>query len=140
MKKLTQAKKLEAVVHKALDSGFSWHKYMDSLPKDVEIEWWIEDEENPDDAFITLIDKDQGQHSWRVEISREQMLFNKDLARALFGEDEVDVLELSPIGGRHEYVVSAFEYHLMQAVISDDPIDYYYREVFKDNAKDEVQI
>lgn len=65
-----------------------------------------------------------------------KFIFNKDFARALFGDGMIEVygglwtkgmpspttIELNQ--------VPACDHHRQQAVISDNPIDYYYREVF----------
>jgi hypothetical protein len=71
-------------------------------------------------------------------------LFNHDFARALFGDkyymkdDSGGVLvdeeykkdeALNTVPGLHVYCIAVFEYHLQQAVISDNPIRYMYQAV-----------
>ena len=69
------------------------------------------------------------------------LLFNHDFAKAVFGEVVIWVCAIDGLLNNKEVtygqtcgicegiVISqpAFEYHLQQAVISKDPIDYYYK-------------
>ena len=51
-----------------------------------------------------------------------QVLFDHSLAKAIWGEEKVTGL----IGDEY-YEYPNWQHHLQQAVISDDPIDYYYK-------------
>lgn len=135
---MTNAQKLEALVRKAIENGWPvpWMDF--NLPK-------------YDDYGV----EDSGDR-WPYPA----ILFNHDFARALFGEEEMffGVMELgseeTEIVARifrqprwftledvkkHRPVREVFytrmpmcDYHLQQAVISKNPIDYMYKAVFDD--------
>ncbi|SRR6266496_112978 len=109
---MTQAEKLEALVRKATKGGWD----------DVLLDSW---EYNP----------------WNHELNEEtyeqydprpiySFLFNHDFARALFGAKMVRHLEVDEDGNTWQFSTLAYQYHPMQAVIADDPIEYLYRAVF----------
>lgn len=50
---------------------------------------------------------------------KEAILFSHSFAKA-FWKDEEFVIKNNPLG-------KPWQYHLQQAVISDDPVDYYYK-------------
>lgn len=68
------------------------------------------------------------------------VIFSHDFARALFGEAEMVLTEsgdwitkVENESVRHQWCIGtllAFQYHLQQAVIADNPIKYMYEAVF----------
>lgn len=74
------------------------------------------------------------------------IIFNHDFAKALFGDS--DTIELGgakntypivvrtnpPFAGLEVTKTVAWKYHLQQAVIADDPINYMYEVVLTDSA------
>jgi len=57
------------------------------------------------------------------------LLFNHDFAKAYWGEDSPKIMVKIDIGiGTHQDL-EQWQYHLQQAVLSEDPIDYYYKNV-----------
>lgn len=125
---MTQSEKLEALVQKAIDNGY----LKDRSPVIKKIPGWP----------VTVI------HMSNEDIPVERvMLYNHDFARALLGEkfvcardgNEVDQAEAADTpwrvscdyeSGDYSFAVEAFEFHLQQAVISDNPLDYIYSVVF----------
>lgn len=65
-----------------------------------------------------------------MHVPYQAILFNHDFARALFGEEEDGTELLNGVYG--EQPKRRMHYHLQQAVISDDPVSYMYKEVFGD--------
>jgi hypothetical protein len=71
------------------------------------------------------------------------VIFNHDFARALFGNAGMVLIETGEWitkkendNHRNQWVIgslSCFQYHLQQAVISDNPIKYMYEAVFGGN-------
>lgn len=123
---LSQAEKLEALIRKAIDSGWTpgspgWAIRGNGI-------YYIGDVTITREDFATLI-------------------FNHDFARALFGEDVLQnptrlqdgtyrsgdtyldekeqLIKVKPL-------LLAWQYHLQQAVISNVPIDHMYKAVFGD--------
>jgi hypothetical protein len=129
---MTQAEKLEALVAHAFERGY--------------VEWWVHHVANPDltgwiedDIYFWTYNKGEfaGQPI-EDDVPVYSVIFNKDFARALFGEHDIAVEsgENIPLNGKRLSLlqkVPACDYHRQQAVISDNPIDYYYRKVFGDN-------
>lgn len=116
---MTEAEKLEALIRKAVDGGFyEFAGGMFGKPEFVVL---------PEDRFghIKVHVKD-----WPSEYySAEAIIFNKDFTRALFGEEPEYEMDLYRPEG-YQINLKNFEWHLQQAVISDDPIDYMYHAVF----------
>ena len=59
------------------------------------------------------------------------MLYEKDFAKAIWGEDIVArciMTIATKDGGEQDFTrtLKAYEYHVQQAVISDDPLEYYW--------------
>lgn len=105
---MTQAEKLEALVQKARELGWSKH--------DI---WMVRENTKGYLKLIQLPYCAAVEYEWDVE----HKLFNKDFARALFGIAPTDIKGF-------ELQMPEFKRQLQQAVISDDPIDYMYRAVF----------
>tara|TARA_R110000782_G_scaffold171639_2_gene263372 strand:- start:139 stop:444 length:306 start_codon:yes stop_codon:yes gene_type:complete len=54
------------------------------------------------------------------------LIFNHDFAKALWGGSRIEPGKQAPygIGTKHNGIVASWEYHLMNMVISEDPIKY----------------
>lgn len=100
---MTQAEKLEALVQRAMQNGWDFRTYS---------------YEGRDEWPTFYLDSEQ--------YSPADILFDLGFARALFGSKIGNYLN-KVLG---EVVDPEWKYHLQQAVISKDPIDYYYKEVF----------
>jgi hypothetical protein len=118
---MTQAEKLKALARKAVENG--WDGVADSTPGAL--------------VFFQIGEIDI------LARSEEQIIFNHGFARALFGEEYIDIksgannkdkVVPAPQGMSDEelkvYYWKTFEYHLQQAVISKDPVQYFYEQVF----------
>jgi hypothetical protein len=105
---MTDAQKLEALITRAIEGGWDdvllnlevWSPHLRKLVT----ESYEQFDERPIDAF----------------------LFNHKFAKALFGEERMpwiasDLRQHPPV---------KWQFHLQQAVIADDPIDYMYGVVF----------
>lgn len=140
---MTSAEKLEALVRRNIENGWNqgWHQ-------DKRTKW------PPDNLKVEESYGDQGETGWYVWIGHslhklcdscgcEDLIFNHDFARALFGEELIEYQYcyngtdgnvypeyLFSRDGETPYTVPAFEYHLQQAVIADDPISYFYDAIF----------
>lgn len=126
---MTTQQKLEALVQKAVDGGFSFNKIL-GLSEDVDIEWWVEDED-PSNPFIVCRDRSLGELSWLVEMSKESLIFNHDFAKALWGKERISTFPWAEDGNfKYETKLEAWMHHLQQMVIADNPIDYAYNSVF----------
>lgn len=114
---MTQAEKLEALVRKAVENG--WQGLSD----------WEFDLDSPELIAKEAFDK-------YVPYNHLDIIFSHDFARALFGDkripysfDEPEHTSFQEMG-MTTFHRPAFEVRLMAAVISKDPIDYYYQTVF----------
>lgn len=142
---MTQAEKLEALLKKATKNGYHTPDDMIFLPN------W-----GKSAPLNSLQFADDYKDVWHIPI--EVVIFNKNFARALFPKGkyifgqlipndwEVDppILQtqgyfrwFTPADVNKSYCMvttlielDAADYHLQQAVIADDPIDYMYKEVF----------
>lgn len=128
---MTQAKKLEALLDYARKNDV-YH-----LLKGCEVRTHTVNGESEVYIYQTYgVDK-----QFYRELAWQQVLYNHEVARALLGDKEIDLnYEL----GNAQYklftgtifssigTLPAFQAHLMLAVISNDPIDYFYRAVFGD--------
>lgn len=147
---MTTAKKLEALIQKAIDGG--WDCFGTDLTK---WDWHVGEGRiyplymyhtpNESVGMITYT-------SLNYDVYR--IIFNHDFARALFGEgyepadeefEDKDDYRMGATGYRqyttiHDQKVwdsrqSGWQYHLQQAVIAVDPVDYMYGVVFEENKK-----
>lgn len=124
---MTQAGKLEALVQRAIDRGWEF----DNLDKwtwgaikktDTVMNNWYY-------FLITYDGKEQF-------IDAERILYDHDFAKALWGDVPNDWREANMIcypahrSFEKPEAVPLWQYHLQQAVISEDPIGYMYKEVF----------
>lgn len=99
---MTQAEKLETLVRRAVENDFK-PRFFSWVPEDEKalVSYWLKR-----DQYMSVI-------------------FNHDFARALFGKDMLNSKgEVVPNAPGTWYPA------LMEAVISDNPIDYMYEAVF----------
>lgn len=114
---MTNPDKLKALIQKATDNGFVPDEYLS-----IFIKRW---------------------HTGEIIIHYGIILFNHDFAKVLFQIDGFPTItkkgyEPTPYRAGHNAVVSlpsralkgSWQYHLQQAVISEDPISYMYTAVF----------
>lgn len=110
---MTDQEKLEALLQKAIDGGWE-------LPHEA-YDWEV----RPNDMirFTSIDDETQDPGTWYMPL--EQLIFNHEFAKALFGDEP-------GLGAIPGYIDDApnWQYHLMLAVVSDNPIDYMYQAVF----------
>ncbi len=70
-----------------------------------------------------------------------QILFNHDFAKAFFGEENYNGEEYTMFDHNHRFIgyigrdIKEWQYHLQQAVLSEDPITYYYENYEKPETK-----
>ncbi len=96
---------LERAIQKAIDGGWDMKYRGSSL--------W-----NVRELSVTIAD-------YPLHNSPEALLFNHDFAKALWGEDLVQNLDYrQSITSDVAWVFPAWQYHLQQMVIADDPIKY----------------
>lgn len=119
---MTQAEKLEALVRKATDNGFTF-KDMGQLGTE-----YIGIDGTTDWCIIKL--QEIGGEIWRMLM--QVLIFNHDFARVLFGTEMVRHMEVDDDGNAWQFSSLAYQYYPMHAVISDDPIEYMYKVVFQD--------
>lgn len=105
-------KTLERAIRRAIRNGWT----PNGMPlKQVTVHWPDESDFPNDIDLIYIIDDEQGIDAGFL--SHDQILFNHDFAKALWGE--------VPNSG---YLKAAnkipWKYHLQQMVIADDPIKY----------------
>ena len=93
--------KLKKIIEFAVENG--WDRF--SLLGDK-----YKAEFNGEDIRVRL-------HAQFVDVSMEEILFNHDFAKAVFGESMP-----TPNG-----IWDGWAYHIKEAVMSKDPIDYYYK-------------
>lgn len=124
---MTQEEKLEALMQRAVDGGY---RLSDKVPpKDKLRSVRLSMSSYPTQEVIRIVSS----AGFILTLSFHRVIFSKDFARALFGDTETKdhyggEVEFYDFGGKD------FQYHLMVAGISDDPIGYLYREVFGNDA------
>lgn len=125
---MAQAEQLEALVRKAADNGFD--------VADFRVE--TVDMQGTKTLVVRFADEDGTWASWNVQVNT--ILFNHDFARALFGEEPPELayqFHSSIIRTQDNLLESGgwpkWKYHLVRAVISEDPIGYMYDAVFPDD-------
>lgn len=97
---------LEKAIHKAIDGG--WH-----YPA-------IED----GDYEITVLDEFWVQVGPISKYGRESIIFNHDFAKALWGENLIQLARGNNIGQTITYHAPAWQVRLQDMVIAEDPIKY----------------
>lgn len=119
---MTQAEKLEALVRRAVEGGWTRHEKLMKFLEDAVL----------NDYHVLETDNDHQVHVFAI-------IYQHDFARALFGSEPFHILGVMGMAEQYrgeltniQEVVSMTnsEYHLQQAVISNDPIDYMYEAVF----------
>lgn len=121
---MTQAKKLEALVRKAVANGLQYAPRTKLVGISNDVDW--------------ILEGDTIYFQPSVYVDLKELLFNHDFARALFGNGKIEVYGGLWTKGMPKpttielHQVDAYLHHLQQAVVSDDPIGYMYKEVFGD--------
>lgn len=137
---MTNAQKLEALIERAIEGGWRMFGFRvddyippwyivkgGQMPTPKVVEKWV-----PADSLL-ICDMDDHYYVW------EHFIFNKDFARALFKRLPMEPMVYEGIEPRlglyqgDKRIVFLGEpamFHLQQAVVSDNPIDYYYEQVF----------
>lgn len=92
---MTNQQILDKAIRKAIDGG--WHN----------LENWSVIDLGANDVGIQYDDS-------HVVLPPEALIASKDFAKALWGEQLIQVINMEP----------AWRYHLQQMVIADDPIEY----------------
>ena len=68
-----------------------------------------------------------------------EILFSHDFAKAVFGEETITYIDFESDNSTETQMlpgpVKSYVYHLQQAVISKDPIDYYYQFIKQEISK-----
>lgn len=109
---MTEAEKLEALIKKAVENGFVGVEQSINTPKSY------------------------AEHLLDWPFGEYDLIFRKDFARALFGEQgfggEFTGKYPNPHLDKRGGAQRGWQYHLQQAVISVDPIGYMYGVVFGD--------
>lgn len=143
-KQPSQYKKLEALIQRAIESG--WNKFGEYKMWSIR---FFEDPIQPRFAFtqtVSTIRGDRTDYSHQFTVS--DLILDHDFARALFGEEryindlgasDIDLHILTSMAKKAMWTSDewppvfegmSWQYHLQQAILSDDPIDYMYKEVF----------
>ena len=124
---MTQQQKLEKLIERAIDAG--WNPLSHFKPG-VAIQTSSYPLSMPPEYDVLL--GNNGQPPYDV-IESSKVIFNHDFAKALWGEYETledhCTLMDSPVEF-YDFGGPQWAYHLMQAVISKDPIAYMYSTVF----------
>jgi len=129
-KTLTQSEKLEALVKRAIEDGWK--------PVEKEFEWRVIDTYPAPflSIMIAIVDTSafDGNNVVEKKLTVNDIIFNHDFAKALFGEQDHDLFVIGTTGnGEHTTVnhpMPSCDYHLQHAVMAPNPIDYMYDEVF----------
>lgn len=105
---MTQPEKLEALIERAIKCGFVGNRFF--YHRGSKLKYY------PD-------------------ISVNDLIFNHDFAKSLWGEEKLSRDDLHAVKKEGDIfysvdLIPVFQYRLQQAVISDEPIDYMYKEVF----------
>lgn len=111
---MTDAQKLEALIQRAIEGKYYNPAFMD-----------VDDKLLPKTFAYTI--EQEGYYG---------LIFNHKFAKALFGEIDNQNANLSCYSAHRAYdepeIICYWQFHLQQAVISDNPIDYMYQAVFGD--------
>lgn len=107
---MTQSKKLQALITRAIDGG------------------WKNEEMYSFDTRVGSGLFNPGIGEYGGHEHENVLIFNHDFAKALFGEEEEGTEFIEGVYG--EQSKRRWQYHLQQAVIADNPIDYMYGVVF----------
>lgn len=127
MSEMTDAQMFEALVKRGIDG--SWNEC--GKPENgwgVDIGQW-----HTSDYHLVITHHTRGDEYYPYQ----QILFSHSFARALFGDDKHSDWTKQSMCGKcgidgysAEYSDYCWQFHLQQAVISDNPIKYMYEAVF----------
>ena len=118
---MTETDKLSALVERAIENGWVPDRYDETERRSSELNYefvaiWYDFRSYPENYKL--------------------FIFDHDFARALFGDKKIEVYGGAWTKGMSKpttielHQVPAYLHHLQQAVISTDPIEYMYKEVF----------
>lgn len=111
---MTNKQILEKAIQKAIDGGWKYKEFMFDYKYPNFKKTWTGN-------IIIAKSKD----STAVNINYIELFFNHDFAKALWGEELVQNRDYSKtITDDTDWIVTSWQYHLMQMVISEDPIKY----------------
>lgn len=123
---MTQADKLKYLVEKAIDGGW------EAPAKTFHVsDWTVNKGEKLDNPLVKYGIWFETKTPWGDIYHWQDIVFQHSFAKALFDRKMVRHIEVDDDGSAWQFSTLAYEYHLMQAVISDDPIDYLYQAVTK---------
>lgn len=116
---VTTTDKLQKLIERAINKGW-----------DVSHKFKIDDDSFEDITIINITFLGDGKWAeWKPQINT--LIFNHDFARALFGEHTETMMVQNNTLNVHQVIdMDGWRYHLQQAVVSKDPIDYMYEQVF----------
>ena len=106
---MTKEAKFKKIIEKALNNG--WDGFDGVTINSIED---IDDIYFDDYNYVIKVSNCYANHM--------EVIFSHKFAKAIWGEEKVTGL----IGDEY-YEYPNWQHHLQQAVISDDPIDYYYK-------------
>lgn len=110
---------LEKAIQKAIDSGFLPDITMDDMGK-----WLVE--VVPTGKWIRFHNSGLGYSATTHDWSVNDLIYNHDFARTLWGEDAYVYGHEYHAGQEVQYrsAQAKWQYHLQQMVIADDPVKY----------------
>jgi hypothetical protein len=126
---------LEKAIQKAIDGGLpmSCEKLKSFKYYEIETDGYTEDSSIY--GYIKQVSSGEPRYEWEW-FSNEQLIFNHDFAKALWGDEEKDchcvvcgttwshLLDCPYRSSGRNLWLDAYKYHLQQMVIADDPIKY----------------
>ena len=115
---MTEIEKLEVLVQRAIENGWKTpkHGYKIWLPV------------GSTELLIILYED----YDIDVQYNYQAIIFNHDFVKALWGDKDIhDLSERISSTISQAYSLYNWQYHLQKVVISDDPIDYMYKEAIK---------
>jgi len=120
---MTQEDKLKKIIEKAVENGYKVSK------AEEDFETTIKSVDNTPYVSHKSIAVEEGTlQEYEVIIAYQQIIFDHSFAKAIWGERKDHLCKTCNgplIVGTDPYIVG-WQAHLQQAVISDNPIDYYY--------------
>lgn len=141
---MTSAEKLEALIQRAIEGGWNVFGLTNGMNIKHKGSWEVEYDEPSLKIYYWNIGKTSLYDSHGIKADEFSIIFNHDFAKALCGERDYTKMEYpdeyKEVPGSRQYMTAhdqaiwdkqGWQYHLQQAVISDNPIEYFYREVFE---------
>lgn len=141
---MTNQEILTKAIQKAIDGGWQEAEYKPCGTHDYNPQIWFDDD-GVNLGFEAQCDKSMaGNDMWGRAWKENELIFNHDFAKALWGEDWACEWHGHPVGdgdlfcrrddgkgtvtsicgAAKSVVLQVWQYHLQQMVIADDPIKY----------------